>query len=198
MHWWTCFKRHMVTLFMREQEMDRFLLFLPRTVFQNCLSAAWLQLNKATCQHVAGGAGGGQHPSPVSASRPRCWVSRGPKGAGGSVLATLALAGLMPMACWADGELERLGGRGQRSWDAARRGRDWTALRCTARRLLAGVSAARAGELSTQPPLVLPWEDGAWYPPVGWSEDGQGQLSSPGQLHGFQGHVVFSIFVLLA
>lgn len=36
------------------------------------LSVAWLQLSKATCQHVGGRAGGEQHPGPLLASRPRC------------------------------------------------------------------------------------------------------------------------------
>lgn len=63
------------------------------------LSAAWLQLNKATCQHAAGGAAGGQHPSPPRPPGPAVRVSRGPEGAGGGALSTLTHAGLMPMAC---------------------------------------------------------------------------------------------------
>lgn len=63
------------------------------------LSAAWLQLSEATCQHVAGGAAGGQHPSRPRPPGPAVRVSRGPEGAGGGALSALTHAGLMPMAC---------------------------------------------------------------------------------------------------
>lgn len=167
------------------------------------LSTGWLQLNKATCQHVGergGGQAASQHPS---ASRP-CHLSlacpRVPVKAcssPGSCKAHTSPPGRhRRQSRLTDEEPERLGGHGHGPSDSARRGRGWTESRCTAQRLPArGHSTVPSSALSSQGRGVLPPTSpdpalrrrGAAQPPLGRSEDRQGRLSSPGLLHGFKG-----------